>query len=477
MKRQIKQYLILILLVGTTSIPDLARAEEVRVVGEVSLSIGVARLIGLDGKQQVVERGMSVRDGERIETDDGGHVHIRFIDGAFVSVRPDSRLVVEAYKYNPTHPEENAIRFRLDKGVARSITGRGGEAAKDRFRLNTPIAAIGVKGTDFVVQVESDSVRVAVQSGAIVLAPLDDLCSASGLGPCNTAFARTLSADMGRVVMEFQRQQEVPRLVPQQGAQLTPDRVGTPATPEESRAMAPRHNDASSETLAAQAVIDARNVEPTQRPEDKISTTPVVLPDTKPVETPPVKNDPPPVDQVVIQPPVIVPPRPATLVWGRWTWVPELPSGTSTVSYQDARENGARESATGNIALATLMRPVSDPGTKLPTNLGIASFTMRDSEAYLLKNGTYSPGRVTDGWLRVDFGARKFDTSVFAEHADTGQINVSAAGKIDSKGVFLYNSPDTYVGGALSLDGQEAAYHFERKLAQGSLLGLTRWFK
>ena len=34
----------------------------------------------------------------------------------------------------------------------RSITGQWGEAARDRFRLNTPIAAIGVRGTDFIVE-------------------------------------------------------------------------------------------------------------------------------------------------------------------------------------------------------------------------------------------------------------------------------------------------------------------------------------
>ncbi|MFM8637711.1 MAG: ATP-binding cassette domain-containing protein, partial [Betaproteobacteria bacterium] len=53
--------------------------------------------------------------------------------------------------------------------VVRSITGQWGEAAKDRFRLNTPLAAIGVKGTDFAVRVEPDKTAAAVYTGAIVL--------------------------------------------------------------------------------------------------------------------------------------------------------------------------------------------------------------------------------------------------------------------------------------------------------------------
>ena len=47
----------------------------------------------------------------------------------------------------------------------RSVTGQWGEASRDRFRLNTPIAAIGVKGTDFVVKVENGKTFASVLSG------------------------------------------------------------------------------------------------------------------------------------------------------------------------------------------------------------------------------------------------------------------------------------------------------------------------
>lgn len=474
MKKQIMQYVNMLVLSGISVFPPLALAGTQSVAGEVSLSIGVSRVVRTDGTRINIERGIQILRGDRIETEDGGHVHIRFIDGAYVSVRPGSRLEVEAYQYNAEKPEENAIRFRLDQGVARSITGRGGEAAKERFRLNTPIAAIGVKGTDFVVQVVSDSVRVAVNSGAIVMAPLDDLCRANSLGPCNTAFARTLSADMGRVAMEFQRQQDVPRLVPING-QPVPERLGSAPTSEDTRGLPPRRTDASTEALAAQTVIDARNNDTTQVPVETPPAENKPDPVVKPPDTP-IKIDPP-SNSIVELPPVQAPTKPATLVWGRWSWIPALPEGTATVSYAEARSNGERESTLGNIALASLMRPLSDKNATLPKNLGIVSFTMRDSEAYLLKNGTYSAGRVTDGWLRVDFGARKFDTNINAEHVETGQVNISATGNVDSKGIFLYNNPTTYVGGALTLDGQEAGLHFERKLTQGSLLGLTRWYK
>ena len=102
-------------LVAAQNPPDL--------VGEVTLLIGQAQVIGTDDVVRPVERGLAVRTGDRIETQAGGHVHIRFVDGARVSVRPASRLQIESYSYSAQEPQRSAIKFRLDEGVIRSITG------------------------------------------------------------------------------------------------------------------------------------------------------------------------------------------------------------------------------------------------------------------------------------------------------------------------------------------------------------------
>ena len=95
----------------------------------------------------------------------GAHVHIRFIDGGMVSVRPLSRLRIEEYS-NHLANSRGAIKFQLEQGVVRSVTGDWGEAARDRFRLNTPVAAIGIKGTDFIVRADLVTTQAAVVSGA-----------------------------------------------------------------------------------------------------------------------------------------------------------------------------------------------------------------------------------------------------------------------------------------------------------------------
>ena len=126
-------------------------------VGEATLVIGVARITSAKGEVRPLDRGTTIHVGDRIETGEGGHVHMRFVDGGRLSVRASSRLQVENYSRSTDKTTLTAIKFRLDEGVVRSVTGAWGEAARDRFRLNTPVAAIGVKGTDFVVKSDANN--------------------------------------------------------------------------------------------------------------------------------------------------------------------------------------------------------------------------------------------------------------------------------------------------------------------------------
>jgi hypothetical protein len=397
-------------------------------VGEVSLAIGTSRIISERGNDTVT-RGMSVMPGDRIETDRGGHVHLRFVDGAYVSVRPSSRLTIESYVYDPAKPQDSAVRFRLESGVARAISGKIAQSARERFRLNS------VRGTDFVVLAEADRVRAAVHSGAIVLAPLGEGCQSSALGPCATSAARTLSADMGQVMLEFQTQQGTPRIVPINGVP-SPDRL-SPPIPQEPRASA-GGTQATSETTTE--VLAAKTV------------TEQVL------------------KSAVPPPPVPVPLPPATLIWGRWSSVP-LPG--DTVSQPFAEAFAGRNVTVGNEFYA-LFRPPTELASFVP-NLGRVDFSLRDAQAHLLRGATVGVGQVTGASLSVDFASRQFATGLSLSHPDVGTTNLQAAGAVREDGMFVSQSGNGRVAGALTFDGKEAGYFFERLVPGGMFMGITRW--
>lgn len=207
-------------------------------VGQVTLVIGQALAHNKKGEQRSLKRGDSVYVDETIETSAGGHVHLRFVDEGTVSLRPNSRLSIELYHYDKQQPKNSAIRFNLEAGVVRSISGKATQAAHDRFRLNTPITAIGVLGTDFVVRAEPEKMWAGVYSGAIAIAPLNDQCTVNGLGAC--AGATRLSEAMGSVMVEFSGRKEKEKIVPldpaiiskanQSGDNKTDQSADTPAT-------------------------------------------------------------------------------------------------------------------------------------------------------------------------------------------------------------------------------------------------------
>jgi hypothetical protein len=404
-------------------------------VGEVSLAIGTSRITGERGSETVV-RGMPVMAGDRIETDRGGHVHLRFVDGAYVSVRPGSRLTIESYVYDPAKPQDNAVRFRLEAGVARAISGKIAQTARERFRLNTPIAAIGVRGTDFVVLAEPNRVRATVHSGAIVLAPIGEGCQVGALGPCSTGAARTLSADMGQVMVEFSAQQATPRIVPINGVS-SPDKL-SPPTPQEPRASS-NGTRVASET--ATEVLAAKTVN------EQVLRTPVPVP-------------------TAAAPPL----PPAALIWGRWSATP-LPADMLTIP---AGEAGAGRNITVGNDYYGLFRPASDL-TSLVSNLGRVDFSLRDAQVHLFRGSSVEAGQVLGGSLAIDFASRQFATGLSLNHPDTGPTNLQASGAVGENGIFLNQNGNGRVAGAVTLDGKEAGYFFERAVPGGLFMGVTRW--
>lgn len=405
-------------------------------VGEVVFAVGAPMRV-LAGGTEPVRRGAPVSVGDVLITGAGDHVHIRFVDGAFVSVRPGSRLVLEAYQFDAAAPSQSRVKFDLQTGVARSITGRAGESAKDRFRLNTPVAAIGIRGTDFSVLADAQESRVAVHSGAVVVAPLGNGCSADALGPCGGDRARELTADVANSFARIDRQR-VEVLAPT-GPALTPDKV-SPPTESEPAARAPSPDDRSrsgaiTELLASRGVGSGVLARPDQG-------------------TPP-------------------PAAPAPLAWGRWSAVAW--DGDASVAIAEAAVG--RRVTVGNAQFA--LYRTSDPSFSMP-NQGKVDFTLRDAQVHLMTaTAAPSPGSVSDARLTLDFDSGRFATSLKASHPAIagGPVGIQAAGLVNGDGMFVSNAAlsNARVAGAITSGATEAAYFFERQVDLGTLLGLTRW--
>lgn len=393
-----------------------------QVVGEVTLTIGKSK-IERSTQEAVPQKGGSVQEGDVIRTSDNGHVHIRFIDGARVSVRPNSVFRIHEFKYSPADPSASVVRLSLDSGEARSISGAAAQAAKERFRLNTPLVAIGVKGTDFVTQVSKDVIRVTVNQGAIVMAPFDSGCKADTLGVCTTARAKELTAEMLGQALVYRLGSTDPSF----------QNVSKPGQADNSKLLQldRQVRDASDKPLASDT--EAKN------PLNAIGNN--------------------------------------RLIWGRWARDP-IANDSLTVPFLDAMRGNE---VTVGDGYYFLFREPSNINV-LPTLTTKTDFGLKSSSAYYRNAANEMvPATVSNGSLSIDFGAKTFATQLGLSAEGAGLQSFSQSGNINAaNGIFLGRSgpeaaPTSSLAGAISLDARQAGYLFKTQVGRGTFVGATLW--
>lgn len=212
----------------------MAQSLPVDAVGEVVFSIGRTQARMGAGETVEIKAGDPVFVTQTLSTSPGGHLHLRMRDGAFLSLRPDSVVTIAQYALDAAVPNNNQIRLEVHKGGVRSVTGAAGQANKAGFRLNTPVAAIGIRGTDFTVFTDNLISSVSVLEGGVVVSPFTSACSRTALGACGGVQSVVLSAYDQQMVAEVAQQQA--SLIKKVDAKIVPDEI-KPAHPAENESL------------------------------------------------------------------------------------------------------------------------------------------------------------------------------------------------------------------------------------------------
>ena len=110
--------------------------------------LGKVMLANAQGDRKRLRRGGKVNVGDMIITSKRGQAQLTMMDGTKISVRPGSKFQIEAFVATG-HVEDQKTYYKLLKGGFRSVTGKIGKRNKASFRLSTPVATMGIRGTDF----------------------------------------------------------------------------------------------------------------------------------------------------------------------------------------------------------------------------------------------------------------------------------------------------------------------------------------
>jgi len=113
--------------------------------GTILVATGGAKAVAADGSSRVLTRNSPVYAGERLFTGQGARVQVKFGDGSILALKPNTELSVDQYAYEPQGVQ--AMFMSLTRGGFRTVTGAIGKLNKKDYRITTPVATIGVRGT------------------------------------------------------------------------------------------------------------------------------------------------------------------------------------------------------------------------------------------------------------------------------------------------------------------------------------------
>jgi hypothetical protein len=96
--------------------------------------------------------GSGVQASDVIVTGADGTAGITFTDNSLVSVGPNSVFVIDKYRFDTT-TNQGEFEGNLKQGRLAAISGKMVKQSPESMKIRTPSAIMGVRGTEFVVQV------------------------------------------------------------------------------------------------------------------------------------------------------------------------------------------------------------------------------------------------------------------------------------------------------------------------------------
>lgn len=137
-----------------SALPALAAGVPETAAGVIKTSKGNV-IVERDGRKAAATPGATIMAADRILTGPDGSTGITLRDETLLALGPNTTLAMNQFAFDPvTHAG------RLDASVRRGtmavISGKLAKASPDAVRFSTPATVLGVRGTEFVIEVEDE---------------------------------------------------------------------------------------------------------------------------------------------------------------------------------------------------------------------------------------------------------------------------------------------------------------------------------
>ncbi len=144
-------------LAGSNTPGDYAQAaltSTVEPIGQVETLEGSVSAVRADGTSVVLNAGDPVFQGDVIRTASNGSVGITFKDDSAFSLDENGEMVLDEMVYDPD-TGEGSFSSTLTSGVFSFVSGQIAKTNPDAMEITTPVATIGIRGTQGVIKQEN----------------------------------------------------------------------------------------------------------------------------------------------------------------------------------------------------------------------------------------------------------------------------------------------------------------------------------
>jgi len=109
--------------------------------------------------------GMLIKEGDKIITQSKTRAQIMLKDETIITIGANSSFQFDKFFFDGS--KKSTLSMRMNRGFFRSVTGKIGKIAPERFKVQTSSATIGIRGTDFSVRLQNAIERFRCYSGGI----------------------------------------------------------------------------------------------------------------------------------------------------------------------------------------------------------------------------------------------------------------------------------------------------------------------
>src|SRR5260221_4354635 len=150
-------------------------------VARAEFVIGNVFALAVDGRVRALVKGAALEEGDTVNTNEG-RVQFRFTDDGFVSLYTRTVFRIDQYRWGGVNEGSERSFFSLVEGGVRTITGRLAKHNRTGYKMTTPLATVGVRGTQYTMQLNG-GLSGSVAEGEI------EVCNAGGCiaGPAGQA--------------------------------------------------------------------------------------------------------------------------------------------------------------------------------------------------------------------------------------------------------------------------------------------------